>query len=223
MTVREVAAYLQVDEKSVQGMVERGEMPAANVDGQWRFMKFLVDDWLASRTAMPAEKRSAAPAEGEGAADEEERSLSAMFDSEVMNLSVRPGSKREVLAQLVEPLQRSGRLPEPGPFLNSLVNRERLGSTAASGGAAIPHPRTVAKGLFAKPVIALGLCREGTGFGASDEKPVHVFFVICASNEKTHLRLMAQLSGLLRRPGIVERLCECGDGGGVIEVIRGEG
>jgi len=32
--------------------------------------------------------------------------------------------------------------------------------------------------------------------------------------------LTAQLSGLLRGPGIVERLCECGDGGGIVEVIR---
>ena len=222
MTVKEVAEYLQLDEKSVQGMVERGEMPAANVDGQWRFMKLLIDDWLASRTVTPAEKRSAAPAQEEAAADAEDRSLSAMFDPQVMNLSVRPGNKREVLTQLVEPLQRSGRLPEPGPFLNSLVNRERLASTAVSGGAAIPHPRAAAKGLFAKPVIALGLCREGTDFGASDEKPVYVFFVICASDEKTHLRLMAQLSGLLQRPGIVERLRACGDGGEVIDVIREE-
>lgn len=220
MTLKEVAAYLKLGEKSVQGMAERGEMPAANVDGQWRFMKLLIDDWLACSTVMPPEKKPSAPADAEGAAEEEDRSLSAMFDPEVMNLSVRPGSKREVLAQLVEPLQRSGRLPEPGPFLNSLVNRERLGSTAASPGAAIPHPRTPAKGLFAKPAVALGLCREGTDFGASDKKPVHVFFVICASEETTHLRLMAQLSGLLRRPGIVERLCACGDGAGVIETIR---
>jgi len=136
-----------------------------------------------------------------------------------MNLSVRAGTKREVLSQLVEPLERSGRLPKAGPFLNSLVNRERLASTAVGGGVALPHPRTPVRGLFREPAIAMGISREGVDFASVDGKPVHVFFLICATSEEEHLRLMAQLSYLIRRPGIVQRLRECTSGKEVVETI----
>lgn len=46
MTVDQVAAYLQVSERSIYNMAAAGEIPAAKVAGQWRFLKGEVDRWL---------------------------------------------------------------------------------------------------------------------------------------------------------------------------------
>lgn len=46
MTVDQVAAYLQVSERSIYNMAAAGEIPAAKVAGQWRFLKAEVDRWL---------------------------------------------------------------------------------------------------------------------------------------------------------------------------------
>lgn len=47
MTVEQVAAYLQVGDRSVYKMAQDGEIPAVKLAGQWRFYKPEIDRWLA--------------------------------------------------------------------------------------------------------------------------------------------------------------------------------
>lgn len=51
MTVRELAGYLNVDEKTVYRLVQRGELPGFKVAGTWRFQRLDVDRWIESRKA----------------------------------------------------------------------------------------------------------------------------------------------------------------------------
>jgi excisionase family DNA binding protein len=51
MTVRELARYLNVDEKTVYRLVQRGELPGFKVAGTWRFQRLDVDRWIESRKA----------------------------------------------------------------------------------------------------------------------------------------------------------------------------
>ncbi|MEJ2515629.1 MAG: helix-turn-helix transcriptional regulator [Gammaproteobacteria bacterium] len=46
MSVRQVARYLQINEKKVYALVSNGELPATKVTGKWLFPKDLVDMWL---------------------------------------------------------------------------------------------------------------------------------------------------------------------------------
>ncbi len=46
MTVRELARYLRVTEKTVYRLLKRGNIPATKVGHQWRFDKTAIDDWL---------------------------------------------------------------------------------------------------------------------------------------------------------------------------------
>jgi excisionase family DNA binding protein len=46
MTVREVASYLIVDEKTVYRLAKRGELPGFKVAGTWRFRKGDIDGWI---------------------------------------------------------------------------------------------------------------------------------------------------------------------------------
>jgi len=46
MTLREVADYLRVTEKTIYRLLRRGKIPATKVGNQWRFDKTLVDEWL---------------------------------------------------------------------------------------------------------------------------------------------------------------------------------
>ena len=46
MTVDQVADYLQVSNRSVYNLAAAGEIPAAKVAGQWRFLKTAIDRWL---------------------------------------------------------------------------------------------------------------------------------------------------------------------------------
>jgi excisionase family DNA binding protein len=58
MTTKQMAAYLQVGERSVYNMAVAGEIPAAKVAGQWRFYRPEVERWLTmlSRANMGEKK-----------------------------------------------------------------------------------------------------------------------------------------------------------------------
>ena len=46
MTVDQVAAYLQVSNRTVYSMAAGGRLPAAKVGDQWRFYRPEIDRWL---------------------------------------------------------------------------------------------------------------------------------------------------------------------------------
>jgi excisionase family DNA binding protein len=46
MSVRQVARYLQINEKKVYSLVSDGDLPATKVTGKWLFPRDLVDLWL---------------------------------------------------------------------------------------------------------------------------------------------------------------------------------
>src|SRR2546426_10455090 len=46
MTVRQLAAYLRVNERTVLKLVCVGTIPGVKVGNQWRFRKAMIDTWL---------------------------------------------------------------------------------------------------------------------------------------------------------------------------------
>jgi len=49
MTVREVAAFLKVNEKTVYRLAQRGDLPGFKVAGAWRFQLRDIDHWIEQR------------------------------------------------------------------------------------------------------------------------------------------------------------------------------
>ena len=46
LTVRDVAAFLSVDEKTIYRLVTKGEIPGFKVLGSWRFQRHDLDEWI---------------------------------------------------------------------------------------------------------------------------------------------------------------------------------
>lgn len=202
MTLAEVSQYLQLAEKTVLRMVQRGEIPAAKVASQWRFLRPVIRDWLAGQMhSMPEVKL-------DDMANLQPRTLPLheVVRPELITLNVLPGPKEQVLRQLMEPIQKTGFAANPSLLLDSLVERERMMTTAVGHGIAIPHPRKPLPDMFPEPAIALGICRAGVDFDAIDDQRVHLFFLICATREAIHLELMAKVAWFSRRPERMQAL-----------------
>lgn len=58
MTVQDVAAYLNVDPKTVYRMVNRGDLPGFKVGGIWRFQREDIDDWIAKQKKAANRKKT---------------------------------------------------------------------------------------------------------------------------------------------------------------------
>ena len=53
MTVREVAEYLKVKDRTIYRLVANGEIPGFKVGGSWRFRKTEIDQWTESNAVGP--------------------------------------------------------------------------------------------------------------------------------------------------------------------------
>lgn len=57
MTVRDVAAFLNVDEKTIYRLAQKGDLPGFKVLGSWRFQKPDLEAWIAERKDQAAAKQ----------------------------------------------------------------------------------------------------------------------------------------------------------------------
>ena len=63
LTVREVAAFLSVDEKTIYRLVTKGDIPGFKVLGSWRFQRHDLEQWIqvkkdAARVPLKSQKDS---------------------------------------------------------------------------------------------------------------------------------------------------------------------
>ncbi len=54
MTVRDVAASLNVDEKTIYRLAQRGDLPGFKVAGAWRFQLTDLQRWITQRKRFTA-------------------------------------------------------------------------------------------------------------------------------------------------------------------------
>jgi len=50
MTIKEVAEYLKVNERTVYRLAGAKRIPAFKVGGTWRFLRSDIDQWIKSQT-----------------------------------------------------------------------------------------------------------------------------------------------------------------------------
>lgn len=60
MTVHDVAAYLNVDDKTIYRLAQRGDLPGFKVAGAWRFQSVDLDRWIEAQKQHSATARSKA-------------------------------------------------------------------------------------------------------------------------------------------------------------------
>lgn len=102
----------------------------------------------------------------------------------------------------------------------SLIGRERLGSTGLGHGIAIPHGRMPYRG---QPIGAFITLRKAVDFDALDGHPVNQIFALIIPEDSTeeHLQILAALAQLFNDPGVRERLQHCDNPGHAIDLFRG--
>lgn len=98
-----------------------------------------------------------------------------------------------------------------GEIFDSLIGRERLGSTGLGKGVALPHGRI--QGIT-QPLGALLTLIDGIDYDAIDHQPVDLLFALLVPAESTdeHLQILAQLAERFSQEGFCERLRAASDG-----------
>ncbi|HEK9102288.1 fructose-specific PTS transporter subunit EIIC [Bacillus pfraonensis] len=126
-------------------------------------------------------------------------------DTVIMDLTA--SAKEAVIDELVEKLEKAGRLNNQAEFKEAILKREMQSTTGIGEGIAIPHAKTKA---VKQPAICFGRSVSGVNYESLDGQPAHLFFMIAASEgaNNTHLETLSRLSTLLMDEGFRKQLLE---------------
>jgi PTS system nitrogen regulatory IIA component len=79
----------------------------------------------------------------------------------------------------------------------AVLAREDLHPTALENGVALLHPRRPQTSILAEPLVALGISPQPIPFGNTSGHLTDVFFLICSTDDRVHLRILARLARLV--------------------------
>lgn len=132
--------------------------------------------------------------------------------------NVSGGSKKRVLEQIANLIGEQVPDLDSQKVFESLVGREKLGSTGFGNGIAIPHCRLT---NCASPVSALIRLDAPIDFDAIDGAPVDLLFVLLVPEAATdeHLELLRQIASMLDRTELREKLRKAQTGQELYQVV----
>lgn len=127
--------------------------------------------------------------------------------------------KEKILTELVDLLDRSGRVGNKAKLVQDLVGREKKASTGLTRGVAIPHIRSI----HAKSFL-LGFARStpGVEFDCLDGEPAHLFFIMCAPpyDDTSYLRIYKQLAQAFSETDVRREFMNATDEGEVLRAVK---
>ncbi|HEX5959274.1 MAG TPA: PTS sugar transporter subunit IIA [Hyphomicrobiaceae bacterium] len=125
----------------------------------------------------------------------------------IPNLAAR--YKKQVLQELADRAAELTQLNASDIF-ETLLQRERLGSTAVGRGIAIPHAQIAG---IPRIVSVFARLQPAIDFDAPDDESVDLVFLLLAPEHAgaDHLKALARVSRLLRQPQTIEMLRAAND------------
>lgn len=201
MTIHEVAQCLNLHVSTIERWIRQGRIPIQKTSNGYIFRESTLKKWAAMYRLpflIPEKVKSR----------EHEETL-----ENLLSAMERGGILYDIKGDDVETALRSA--VENMPVLSKtskkelyqlLLERERLTSTGIGKGVAIPHPRDPLTDALKSPVISTCFLERPIDFGAVDDRPVFVMFILLSQSIKMHLHLLSRFSFCVRDNSFVEFL-----------------
>ena len=139
------------------------------------------------------------------------------IQKDLINLNLQSKNREDAIRELAQLMEDAPAMGDLKRFLKHVFERERLETTGIGDEIALPHARTDA---VKQVIIAVGRSQHGINFESPDGRLVKLFFLIGTPRESVsqYLKILAQLSRLLQRGPLREKLLEARDSESVVTV-----
>jgi len=216
LTAKQLAEYLQLSSRSIYRLLERGEVPATKIGGQWRFRKSDVDQWIdLNASRLPEELNPLHTGSTSGYPD-----VSELLDETNALIGVPAGDRDSAVRNFISRI-RFPEVVELDLVVDRVLERERLCSTAVPEGVALLHtPRNRPRLFKTHDLVALGRLERPVDFGALDGSRTDTLALILARDERHHLGLLAKMARLFREPALLQGLRSAATAQAVMELVR---
>ncbi len=205
--IKGLATYLHLTVDQVLKLANRGKIPARKIAGQWRFAAAEVHHWLEERIGISGDEdlakvemvlRKESSTQDDGVGE--------LIPALATEIPLQARTQSSVIYRMVELAESSGLLWDSAKMKEAVKSRESLHPTALDSGVALLHPRRPMSSILAEPFVAFGRTSQGIPFGGGSL--TDVFFLICSTDERGHLKTLARLSRLLAADGFISQLRE---------------
>lgn len=130
-------------------------------------------------------------------------------------------NKEEVLREITDFLQNLNLIKDKETLFNTLMEREKLGSTGIGENVAIPHGKS---NELSQIIIVFGRSLEGVDFESLDQKPVHFVCMVIAPSNSTgqHLKALARIARLFKNQNLREGILKLQDANQIYSLLLEE-
>ena len=129
-----------------------------------------------------------------------------LFGAETIDLAVQAKAKAGILRDMTDLADKGGKVYDVDGLFKELVAREEAASTAIGEGVALLHPRFHDPYMFESSFIAYGRSERPLFFGAANGEGTRHFLLICSTDHRQHLHILARLAMLAHGTNLSERL-----------------
>jgi mannitol/fructose-specific phosphotransferase system IIA component len=137
----------------------------------------------------------------------------SLLDPTAIHLGLRAADRFEAVAQAGKALVDIGAVEEP--YVEAMLERERGLSTFLGEGFALPHGTDASRVHVRRPAIAVLQFPDGVGW---DGERVQVAIAVASATDE-HVRILAEVAGVITDPVRAEQLRMATDPRTVLELL----
>lgn len=216
LDVEQLAAYLHVGPQQVIKLADRGDLPGRKVGGSWRFSEAEVHGWLEKRIGVSDSEQLQNVQKVVDRWSDSHSGVIRLLDllpEEAIEIPLAARTPKAVIRRMCELAQRTGLLWDVAKMAEAVQAREDLHPTALDSGVSFLHPRRPQSSILEGPLLALGVLPSGMPFGNRGGHLTDVFFLICSTDDRVHLQVLAKLSRLLSSTPFLSEIHSVGSSG----------
>ncbi len=211
--ISSLAAHLHMLPAQISKLADRSKIPARRIGGQWRFSRAEIHHWLEDRIGLSDASELAkmeTNLERTDTSNLGEVSIATLLPVETISVPLAARTRSSVISSMAELAATTGMLWDPGKMAEAVTAREAMHPTALDIGVALLHPRRPQSSILGEAVMALGITGQGIPFGGASGL-TDVFFLIAATDDHEHLRLLARISRMISEPEWLAKLRDASD------------
>ncbi|MCB4792482.1 MAG: PTS sugar transporter subunit IIA [Elusimicrobia bacterium] len=143
------------------------------------------------------------------------------LDEDSIILDLKAQDKKSAISEIVGLLSSLKKIKNSSKINETILEREKLGSTGIGQGVAIPHGKT---DIIDKQVGALAISQKGVAFNSLDGEPVFLIFLLVGPIEVAgqHLKALARVSRLFKDKFFRQALRNAKTPQEVVKIIKQE-
>ncbi len=210
ITFKKCVAYLRVNETILNELIKVNGFKTVKSGKTVKLDKDKIDEWISNLE------------------EEEQKQLAVQritcrfadyIKLEYINLDFEAGNKFDAIAK-ASSFAKDCQIIQNHRWLNeTIVARENMATTAVGEGIAFLHTRAPHPSKISSPSVLMIRSAQGIEFGALDNKPVNLMFLLLLRNEKEHLFSLSYLNKVLLNSENMKTLKTSNDKEKILETL----